>query len=51
MIAVESQLLLKDKHSVKLLTIREKPDKMNSQRSEVVVINKENVAQDGVKVL
>lgn len=33
------------------LTVREKPDKMNSQRSEVVVISKENLAQDRVKAL
>lgn len=35
---------------MKLLTIREKPDKMNYQRSKVMMINKENLAQDRVKV-
>lgn len=40
-----------DKHNVQLLTLGEKPDKVNSQRSEVMMINKENLAQDRVKVL
>lgn len=46
-----SAFAVMDKLNVKLLTIREKPDKMNSQRSEVVMINKENLAQNRVKVL
>lgn len=34
---------------MKLLTIREKPDKMNSLRSKVMMINKETLTQERVK--
>lgn len=36
---------------MKFLTHRERPDKMNSLRSKVMMINKENLTQDRVKTL